>query len=93
VRPREAEIAFVHDAYLRLAQTAVVTDADRQRFVALADTLRKRDGVEAILLAGTDLAMMFDASNTPFPHLDCAPCAHRGDHAGDDGPLAVSTAP
>jgi len=72
VRPREPEIAFIHDAYLRLAQTAIVTDADRQRFVALADTLQKRDGVEAILLAGTDLAMMFDASNTPFPHLDCA---------------------
>jgi len=28
--------------------------------------------VDAVLLAGTDLSVVFDESNTTFPHLDCA---------------------
>jgi aspartate racemase len=32
----------------------------------------ERDGVEAIILAGTDLAVLFNESNTDFPHIDCA---------------------
>lgn len=72
VRPREAEIDFVHDAYVRLAKTGIADDGDRRRFVALAETLQSRDGVQAIALAGTDFAVMFDAASTPFPHVDCA---------------------
>jgi len=72
VRPRSDEIDFVHSAYSHLAHTTTVSADDRRQFVALADTLQTRDGVEAILLAGTDFALMFDPSNTPFPHVDCA---------------------
>ena len=72
VRPQSDEIDFVHRAYSHLAHTATVSADDRQQFVALADTLQTRDGVEAILLAGTDFALMFDPSNAPFPHVDCA---------------------
>jgi aspartate racemase len=72
VRPRPGEIELVHRAYTHLAHTATVSAEDREQLAALADTLQRRDGVEAILLAGTDFALMFDASNTPFPHLDCA---------------------
>ena len=72
VRPREAEIAFIHDAYSEMAHSGVASDSHRQTFVVLANTLQTRDGVEAIVLAGTDFALMFDASNTPFPHVDCA---------------------
>jgi aspartate racemase len=72
VRPHDSEIDFIHTAYSELAKTGVVSADDRRQLIALADTLRTRDGVEAILLAGTDLALMFDASNTPFPYVDCA---------------------
>ena len=72
VRPRDPEIEFIHEAYTTLARTGVASDEARRRFIDLAGTLRTRDGVEAVLLAGTDLAVMFDASNTPFPHVDCA---------------------
>ena len=71
VRPREAEVQFVHDAYTRLAYSGVVSAEDRQRFIALAETLQKRDGVDVIILAGTDFALMFDQTNTPFPNIDC----------------------
>ena len=72
VRPREEEIGFIHEAYSEMAHTGASTPARRDRFVALADTLQKRDGVDAVVLAGTDFAVMFDASNTPFPHVNCA---------------------
>ena len=71
VRPRESELAFIHDAYTQLAYSGRASSEHRERFVSLADTLQKRDGVEAIVLAGTDFALMFDAGNTPFPHVDC----------------------
>jgi aspartate racemase len=71
VRPRESELAFIHDAYTQLAYSGRASSEHRERFVSLADTLQKRDGVEAIVLAGTDFALMFDAVNTPFPHVDC----------------------
>jgi aspartate racemase len=72
VRLRPDELDFVHRAYTHLAHTATVSVDDRRQLTALADTLQRRDGVEAILLAGTDFTLMFDASNTPFPHVDCA---------------------
>jgi aspartate racemase len=65
-------VAFIHDAYTHLAHSGEASAGHREQFVALADTLRRRDGVEAIVLAGTDFALMFNAANTPFPHVDCA---------------------
>lgn len=72
VRPHPEEIDFIHDAYTEMAHSGVSTPERRDRFVALADTLQKRDGVEAVVLAGTDFAVMFNESDTPFPHVNCA---------------------
>jgi aspartate racemase len=71
VRPRPDEVAFIHEAYTQLAHTGVVSTPHYERFVVLAGTLQRRDSVDAIVLAGTDFAVMFDESNTPFPHVDC----------------------
>ena len=71
VRPRVPELAFIHDAYTHLAHSGETSTEHRERFISLADTLQRRDGVEAIVLAGTDFALMFDAATTPFPHVDC----------------------
>jgi aspartate racemase len=72
VRPRAEEIDFIHQAYTEMAHTGSSTNQRRERFVEIAETLQKRDRVQAIVLAGTDFAVMFDKSNTPFPHVDCA---------------------
>jgi aspartate/glutamate racemase len=32
----------------------------------------KRDGLDAILLAGTDLPLIFNEANVQFPFIDCA---------------------
>ncbi len=72
VRPHPAEVAVIHDIYSQLASTGAASAAQRQQLVTLAGTLQRRDGVDAVVLAGTDLTVLFDASNTPFPHVDCA---------------------
>lgn len=71
VKPRPDEIAFVGRAYQRILDTQRGHDEDTAGLRCIAD-LQRRDGVEAILLAGTDLAVIFDEKNAGFPCLDCA---------------------
>lgn len=72
VRPRPDEVDYIHQTYFRLASTGVGGDPEREGLTRLAETLIRRDGVDAIVLAGTDLALIFDESNISFPHVDCA---------------------
>ncbi len=72
VPPRPEEIETIHEIYFGLVENGRESAGDRERLVAIAETLRARDRVEAIVLAGTDLALVFDEENTPFPAVDCA---------------------
>ena len=72
VTPQPAEVEYIHDTYFSIASTGAGSEAQHRGLTALARTLRERDGVEAILLAGTDLSAIFNDTNTDFPHLDCA---------------------
>ena len=71
IKPKPDEIAFIGQAYQRILDDKTApTDADQLRHIA-AD-LQRRDGVETVLLAGTDLALMFDEATAGFPCLDVA---------------------
>jgi aspartate racemase len=72
VKPRPEEIAFVGRAYQRLLDTQRGNDTDTADLRRIAADLQRRDGVEAILLAGTDLAVIFDEATAGFPCVDCA---------------------
>jgi aspartate racemase len=72
VKPQPDEIAFVGGAYQRILDTQRGNDADTAGLRRVAADLQRRDGVEAILLAGTDLAVIFDEATAGFPCLDCA---------------------
>jgi aspartate racemase len=72
VQPRPHEIDYIHEAYFQLASTGAGGASEREGLTNLAATLIRRDGVDAIILAGTDLALIFDESNISFPHVDCA---------------------
>jgi aspartate racemase len=72
VRPTPDEVATIHTTYMELLQKRVGTDEQHRDLTAIAETLRLRDGVEAIVLAGTDLSLLFNEANTTFPHVDCA---------------------
>jgi aspartate racemase len=72
VKPRPDEIAFVGQAYQRLLDTQKGNEADTAGLRRIAADLQRRDGVETILLAGTDLAVIFDEANAGFPAIDVA---------------------
>ena len=72
VKPRPDEIAFIGKAYQRILDTQQADAADAAGLRRIAADLQRRDGVEAILLAGTDLAVMFDEATAGFPAIDVA---------------------
>ncbi len=55
-----------------MAAAGAVTDAQRAVFVAASQRLLKDNGVEAIMLGGTDLALVFNQQTAGFPLVDCA---------------------
>jgi aspartate racemase len=71
VMPKPEEIDLINNAYLDVVYDRS-TPAKIDRLRELAHTLVKRDGAEAVLLAGTDLSMVLSESNAGFPAIDCA---------------------
>jgi aspartate racemase len=71
VKPQPDEIAFIGQAYQRILD-GKTTPSDADDLRRIAHDLQRRDGVELVLLAGTDLAVMFDEASAGFPCLDVA---------------------
>ncbi len=71
IMPKPDEIDFIHNSYLDVVYDRS-TPATIDRLRELAHTLIKRDGAEAVLLAGTDLSMVMNEDNAGFPTIDCA---------------------
>jgi aspartate racemase len=70
VKPQPDEIAFIGSAYQRILDGKTDrTDADGFRRIAKALQAR---GAETILIAGTDLVVLFDEETAGFPCLDVA---------------------
>lgn len=63
---------LIHEIYFRLATTGQGSAEDHGALTQLAHQLIGRHRLDAILLAGTDLSVIFNSSNTEFPYLDCA---------------------
>jgi aspartate racemase len=72
VPPSGDDLDSVHDAYVTMAAAGVVTAAQQSVFTAACQRLLKDKGVEAIMLGGTDLALVFSGQTTDFPLVDCA---------------------
>jgi aspartate racemase len=72
VRPTDGEVDEIHRIYLELASRGQVSADDEARLRDLARTLCQHDRVEAIVLAGTDLNLIFNESNAGFPAVDVA---------------------
>ena len=73
VTPKPGEVSYIHDSYLQIVKQPSGVGRDRYRgLTELAHTLCRRDAVEAIVLAGTELSLLFNEANTDFPRVDCA---------------------
>jgi aspartate racemase len=72
IAPTPEELDTVARIYVRIVERACASDEEYEYLRTLAHTLIQREKLDAILLAGTDLAFVFNPSNTDFPHLDGA---------------------
>lgn len=67
-------VDFVHANYMRIAAAGAVAGsaADIEGLRAVARRLVRDQGVDAVILAGTELSLAFDETTCGFPALDCA---------------------
>lgn len=72
IPPQGQDLDAVHDAYVAMAASGVVTDAQRAVFDTVSQHLLRDSGAEAIMLGGTDLALAFHPDTAAFPLIDCA---------------------
>lgn len=72
VPPAGRDLTDVHDAYVAMAMAGAATEAQRNTFFDASRRLISDQGVDAIMLGGTDLALVFDSRDTDFAIIDCA---------------------
>jgi aspartate racemase len=72
VTPRPEEVDQIHSAYVQIVSARRGTPEIYRMLADMAHELCRRDGAEAIVLAGTELSLVFDETNTDFPAIDCA---------------------
>jgi aspartate racemase len=67
------DLLKVHEAYVSMATTGIATPEQREVFMRAGRSLSSTYGCESILLAGTDLALVFHEGIDPgFETFDCA---------------------
>jgi aspartate racemase len=73
IPPNDEHLLEVHNAYVAMASSGIATEQHREVFLRAGKSLVNEYGCESILLAGTDLALVFNKKFDPgFPILDCA---------------------
>jgi aspartate racemase len=72
VTPKPSEIDTVSGVYQRIVENERASPEEYAKLRALAHALIEREQLDAILLAGTDLSLVFNPENTDFPHIDGA---------------------
>ena len=72
IAPTGGKLVDVHQAYVSMAAAGEATQEQRSVFDSACDWLISQGGVEAIMLGGTDLALVYQEGQTRFPIVDCA---------------------
>ena len=71
VSPTEEEQAYIHDKYMNELLHGAFLRGTRDALLRLVDVQRKRNGIEAVVLAGTELPLLLtDLSAASVPLLD-----------------------
>ncbi|QJR37686.1 aspartate/glutamate racemase family protein [Gemmatimonas groenlandica] len=72
IPPAGAELDAVHDANVEMAASGFATDGQRAVFDGAVRGLLQEAHVEAILLGGTDLALVYREDTASFPLVNAA---------------------
>jgi aspartate racemase len=69
---RANEIDQISGIYGEIVKNEKASPVERETLQSMAHTLISRENLDAIVLAGTDLSLVFDPDNAGFPHVDGA---------------------
>ncbi|CAN5690486.1 aspartate/glutamate racemase family protein [soil metagenome] len=72
VAPHGEERDRVHQDYVDMATVGHVNESQRRTFFEAGRRLCREQGVEAVMLGGTDLFLAFVGQDCGFPLIDCA---------------------
>lgn len=72
IAPTGSMLDDVHAAYVSMASNGYVTSAQRGVFDSACEWFVQAAKVDAIMLGGTDLALVYKEDQTQFPLVDCA---------------------
>lgn len=71
VVPNDAEQTFIHERYMRELLNNQFKPETRKRIMEIAEELKVREGIEAIILGGTELPLLLrDQDHAGMPLLD-----------------------
>jgi aspartate racemase len=71
--PEPVDLEFIHDTYLNELVNGVVRAETRERYIAIARKMREQQGIEALILGGTELPLLLrDAIDIGMTLLDTA---------------------
>jgi aspartate racemase len=70
--PSAAEMDAIAGIYTRVVERASTSEDDFSQLRTIAHQLIERERLDGIVLAGTDLAFVFNPGNTDFPNVDGA---------------------
>jgi aspartate racemase len=71
VVPEADEQAYIHDKYMNDLVHGIILPETRERLLRILDQMKERDGVEALILGGTELSLIIkDAEHNGMPILD-----------------------
>ena len=71
VTPNQTERSYIHDKYMNELLKDTFLPATGSGILSIIESLRERDGVEAVILAGTELPLLLrDESHNGIPLLD-----------------------
>lgn len=70
--PPADELKRVHDTYLAIAKAGVSSPEQRAYFQEVGLRLYREEGVDVVVLGGTDLSSAFDGSDPGYPVVDSA---------------------
>ena len=80
VAPGVEEQVYIHDRYMSELVNGIILSETRERLLAIADRLKTQEGIEGLILGGTELPLILQEesySGIPFLdttriHVDCA---------------------
>ena len=70
VTPDEGEQAYIHEKYMGELVNGIFLPETRERLLAIVNALQEREGIEGLILGGTELPLILRDATAGIPFLD-----------------------